>query len=894
MSDNLDQMQPAAESVLPSDKEELSALPPQGATSGTSASPDQAPTATETARPSDHAGQAPEARIKFRESTVQGDVQSAHHIDNKRYDNRSYAHINYHFHSTRGADQQAGPTDHTRPFLLDEHKIFHLSGSELAQHRQTLQRQQLLLIQCDDRGVAQYAAFQLMERLEIARDQEHRRQLSFFANLSPQSQDINLETFLATRAVLQEGSAVVVDLFERSSLQTEGFLRPLGRERGARYALEAARDRLRERALRLICIAPSWVVDKADVMPEVLTWHVDALLVLLQQQFPDDYAALFDTVRQLKDAAKGEPYEFYDYFRRELDKAQTPSDFLRTCDAYAQTTTAASASLLEVPQQTDGSSEVRLATLFTAAFFPGLALQDFDEVLHVFLREKTARETFSETYQDPDGSMKTRLSSRETPLPQLWRQKRREILRDCQITTAVAEDGQRYLTFQMPSLREEAKRLLNEEDPFYLLERFEEVLHAGLLFADSAKVAQQVVQLSMAVAVEHPERYGRTWLVEWVRGAEYRFAVADAQRTATVLADPGAFVAQFVSHLSDAFQQQLFYARMAYLLREMQRHPRLENVVEEFLEDLFSHQQHGAVCEFVDQLRDVPGFRVLYWLKRLIAESADTAVQEEALHLLTTVARQQLWSQPAMLDEIVGWVKSGSSTAAPVPPFYGKMLGLFNDLCLEDIDTVPLKDYGKRQTLRPIVSSQAGVLQPHPSLTPIAQALCHPDQSRSWMLADIDPAATGPIAEGLTRLLQYWFASAEHPISVLAPEDAQTLWRAMGEGQDLFDVFIAFVLVEWMAILFGLEDTPEPRPGALHTREAILRAMAAQMPSTRRVSLLAIWRKQQQRLRELHEPLRQHDRGVARVVAVRRGMLGQISDQFYTLHRSLPEDTRVR
>lgn len=734
-----------------------------------------------------------------------------------------------------------------------------------------------------------------MERLEIARDQEHRRQLSFFARLSTQTQDINLETFLATQAVLQEGSAVIVDLFGRSSLQTEGFLRPLGRERGARDTLEAARDHLRERALWLICVAPSWVVDKADVIPEVLTWHVDALFVLLQQQFPDDYAALFDTVRQLRDAEKGEPYEFYDYFRRELDKAQTPSDLLRTCDAYAQTTTAASTSLLEMPQQTDVSSEVRRATLFTAAFFPGLALQDFDEVLHVFLREKTARETFSETYQDPDGSTKTRLSSRETPLPQLWRQKRREILRDCQITTAVADDGQRYLTFQMPPLREEVKRLLNEDDPFYLLERFEEVLQAGLLFADSAKVAQQVVQLSMAVAMEHPERYGRTWLVEWVRGAEHRFVVADAQRTATVLADPGAFVAQFVSHLSDAFQQQLFYTRMAYLLQEMQRHPRLETIVEEFLEDLFSRQQHGAVCEFVDQLWDMPGFRVLYWLKRLIAESADTEVQEEALHLLATVARQQLWSQPAMLDEIVGWVKSGSSAAAPVPPFYGKILGLFNDLCLEDIDTVPLKDYGKRQTLRPIVvSSQAGVLQPHRSLTPIAQALCHPDQSRSWMAADADIATTGPIAKGLTRLLQYWFASAEHPISVLAPDEAQTLWRAMGEGQDLFDVFIAFVLVEWIAILCGLEDTPEPRPGALHTREAILQAVAAQMSSTRRVRLLAIWRKQQQILRELHEPLRQHDRGVARVVAVRRGMLGQISDQFYTLHSSLPEDTRAR
>ncbi len=132
MSDKPDQMPPAAESILPSDQDEPSALPPQGATSGTSASPEQAPTATEPERPSDHAGQAREPRITFRESTVEGDVQSAHNIDNKRYDNRSYDHRNYHFHSTRGADQQAGPTDHTRPLLINEHKIFHLSGSELA------------------------------------------------------------------------------------------------------------------------------------------------------------------------------------------------------------------------------------------------------------------------------------------------------------------------------------------------------------------------------------------------------------------------------------------------------------------------------------------------------------------------------------------------------------------------------------------------------------------------------------------------------------------------------------------------------------------------------------------------------------------------------------------
>jgi hypothetical protein len=147
-------------------------------------------------------------------------------------------------------------------------------------------------------------------------------------------------------------------------------------------------------------------------------------------------------------------------------------------------------------------------------------------------------------------------------------------------------------------------------------------------------------------------------------------------------------------------------------------------------------------------------------------------------------------------------------------------------------------------------------------------------------------------------MLRRWFSSAEHEtllsstaardamIEITGPVVQETL------GQDLFDVFIAFVLVEWIVILLGLQESAEPRPGAVRTRDMILQTVAGQLLAKRRARLLALWRRQQQLLRGLHDPLRKYNRAVARTVGVRRGIIAQMSDQFYKFHISCEEGGR--
>ena len=78
------------------------------------------------------------------------------------------------------------------------------------------------------------------------------------------------------------------------------------------------------------------------------------------------------------------------------------------------------------------------------------------------------------------------------------------------MTTVRLEDGSQVIDFSLPYLRQELKDYL-EKQPIYVGNQFKRV--QLLLFSPSVKIASSVIELTVQMAVSHPQIYRDNWLL---------------------------------------------------------------------------------------------------------------------------------------------------------------------------------------------------------------------------------------------------------------------------------------------------------------------------------------------------------------------------------------------
>ncbi|MCP4150791.1 MAG: hypothetical protein GY757_23800, partial [bacterium] len=295
--------------------------------------------------------------------------------------------------------------------------------------------------------------------------------------------------------------------------------------------------------------------------------------------------------------------------------------------------------------------------LYAACFFKRLSPVDFEQIVRLLLGDRTTMVEKERQIVTESGEIKIIKEKEIKRLKEMWTENPDRILRECRLKTFRTESQTEYIEYSSPYLGNEIKKYIAEEFPIYLRRQFEPIQKKGLLFETgvSPGITDNVIRLSVEMALVNPVYYGENWLKEFIMQLKHHF---DEEFSLPAENELEAVLKVIESIANDAIKAQ-FYARLSTLIREMLNHPNLREMIERFLKNLIGMKHHDIVLDIVWQLgkrlRFAPHFDLMYWLKRLLDEG-EGKVREKAYRHLLTLAVQSKFQVYELLDTLKNWL----------------------------------------------------------------------------------------------------------------------------------------------------------------------------------------------------------------------------------------------
>lgn len=394
---------------------------------------------------------------------------------------------------------------------------------------------------------------------------------------------------------------------------------------------------------------------------------------------------------------------------------------------------------------------IKNTVLYTATFFPQLSPHEFETVVSFLLEDQPPIlvTDYSQVLTNTN-EIKTIETKLQKSLIEIWKdslnQPDNNFLNKCYLTTVRLEDGSQVIDFSLPYLRQELKDYL-EKQPIYVGNQFKRV--QLLLFSPSVKIASSVIELTVQMAVSHPQIYRDNWLLaiilEFTEEANWEIdATIDTEKN----------LQNLLAELEAEQRREIVFARISFLIYEMLEHPQLKEATDKFIERLISAQRYDAVIAIIKHLYDVPEFNRLYWVKQLL-DRGNGQTRSDAYKLIYNWLKQSGSQIYNFLESIKTWLPDSNRSSDNYSYANEYALQLLIEYCLETTEKFDEKYYGywpsKYQLLAYLQDNEVD----H-KLEILISWLFHPDDQGGLALKHLVDKNIDPI-QIIAELIAEWF-----------------------------------------------------------------------------------------------------------------------------------------
>ena len=546
-----------------------------------------------------------------------------------------------------------------------------------------LNSERLMLVSCIDHGLAQAAAYALIEKLCI---QDESRRLLNFDRIEGDISNLNIYQLLKEGADSDKQKLIVVDA---RSDKARRFLDSLFSTTD--LTSKDIKQSLQSNKLLLICLVDPEETGKrlGDQKREFYFtyWEIPFLRQLLRSYSPNNYIELEIKILEQRDNRRWSKDE--SVFFKQIMNSIKLNNLIDLIEKGGVTTESVSVTPLF-----DYDKPVHNLVLYIGTFFSNLSPNDFNKVISVLFGDQTTTITVTTSLKDEDGKLKTIEIQKEKQLIDIWRESSDKILRECHLITS--RDSNKAIMFSDTGLIESLKSYLEYEYGLYLHSKFVSIYDIGLLFATSEQIAKSVIRLSVDMVTNYPDSFGKDWLFEVI--VKVRQFFKDNSCT---------FQNVNMFHLlgtSDGIRSKTeAYKRISELIREILEHCEQKYIVKGLIEQLMREGFYDSVLEITKNLRFVPEFDEFYWIKQLIDRGNDDIRSQVYIYIYREVKKMNLQVYQ-ILHVLESWLPAVDQDIQKYSPSNKLVLYLIIEYCLEITSRFDPKNYGKWPSLYPLLT----------------------------------------------------------------------------------------------------------------------------------------------------------------------------------------------
>lgn len=531
--------------------------------------------------------------------------------------------------SGQKADEEKNLFGITKPLPPREINLSPSLQGQLDSNVTQLRKDQLILISCYNKKYALDAAQAVVERLDISHE-EQKRSL-YFENSDWEGSEISIHSLMQKRVDSQGEVAIIVDALEDSAHTfCESLLVNDLRS-------STIKDELRKKKIQLLCVVDSTYIERRIREGRELNfsrWEISFLLPLLEQH----------QCMELEEKIKHQ--------RKQGIWSRDESEFLNEITSYINSgqlrdlVKEGRKPIVDVESLVEKAGPIGKTVLYVASYFPNTTPTEFCRIVESLLSEQTLTVTTQSYILSDDGSKEPLQAEREVPLAQSWNEGKDAIFKRWLQEMISPKDSTRVIGFCDPALRESLREHFEKEHRFYLLDQFNALQKQGVLFHSSSRIAESATRLIIDRMLNYPDEYDTTWLVN---------AIIDLRQK---IEDERAGLDNQMNSLRKISQRNSLreaYQRISELMSSMIEHHQLRGGVDQCLDYLIRIAAHDWVLNIIKQLRFVPQFDVIYWIKRLLNQ-ADKETGNQAYGYLLSYLKKMDANIYSALSTLATWL----------------------------------------------------------------------------------------------------------------------------------------------------------------------------------------------------------------------------------------------
>ncbi len=475
-----------------------------------------------------------------------------------------------------------------------------IDASELSNIYNFLIEEQVLLVSCYDKDVAVSAVDQLISRSQL--ESYNKRQLELKKSLKDEHPSIIWKNLSNKDFGWAKPTLIFLDAYHipaQSLLEEDLLFRHV--------ETSNIRTDLKQSERLLVCIVDPESFDdllreKTTQTEQLCIWKLEFLKPLLSRE--SDVEELCEIIQQQSKRGLwgNTPKEIYktvkgfyqngtlrEHIQKLKDNSKNSQNPIEIISRSKE---------IQAHELFEKSSSMEKIVLFVATYFPNITYEDFSSILLFLLGKETRtektvfnkkRKKKSRIVDSNDDIEETTENEKIVLLRDDWSQNEDDTLDKLGLKIRTADHGNESLDFELPYVRADLKRYLNEKKPTFLRRQTEQIRsYIPVLFQrEDVEVLDNVVQLMTMMARKNPTNYGWRWLASLVISIRQNQELHFKDDTLSFLVD---HINEIVNQAQVQIKENIILPCVARILIEMLKYEYLISIVTDFFKELFQFQ----------------------------------------------------------------------------------------------------------------------------------------------------------------------------------------------------------------------------------------------------------------------------------------------------------------
>ncbi len=633
--------------------------------------------------------------------------------------------------------------------------------SEFDEYHKALKEENIIVVSCFEEDILNHVSHTMIEKLDTGTNYKWR--LLPFDGKNFERSDLHLDSICNYLVNNDEHIVLVV---EANRPKGRAFLDSLFVSHS--HSLHYKRI-LKDKDVFMICHAnPEVIKERANEIKQAFTtWEIDYFKPLLRDRYQGKYKECEEDLLKQRKAFNQSDQDFYNLIQdgQLIDQIKVKS---------------VSRVIAELDQKVEtvfrDIGEIQKTVLYTVAYFQGLSPSVFNELVKLFLTDKTKSETIREIRKNVETGKEELVESQETKrLNDIWQNNHDQILRECNLEVIRMENQAKAIAFvpTFPRGEKPFREYFERNFGMYIEDQFDIIQESDLLFHNSLKVAENVVNIAIDVAKTDSARFQKFLIYCLNNKDDFNFV----------------------------------YSRICLLIKEMLNHKQLHGTVKSVMEWLLTNRQDTTALEIVARLRFNPKFDLFNWLKQLLERSK---IHDATYALLI---KHMMQSRPTIyifLKELELWLPGKEVLIDNYSQTNKCSLRLFMNYSIVNTLHFPVENYGMLPSRFPFFMNYEDVDKRSTSSN-LIYWLFHPGIKCTSEDSDNN--------ELMFLLIDKWFATKSHKKRQTQTENFNLIENAaliiniiklnvslLEKVRDTTNVIISLLIAEWYVILHGLRE----------------------------------------------------------------------------------------